>query len=398
MFKIFRDKYSVNHKKCSDYCKERHIQVPIFKMRVLYAFPGQIVGGAERRTYEICTGLNKLGCKAIVACGRGPSIEIAKLSNIQCYFLPIKKDKLDIWTALRTILHLIKIIKYNDIDILVTFRRTMAFCGHVATRVVSIPHIYMNVCNYDDKLWLRWTGDFTIAISQTCLENAVNSLKASPDRCQLIYRGVEVPPKLLSRHESRRRLCIPNETPLIGIVARLDSRKGHRFLLQAMQLVRKRFNNATVLIVGDGEEKANLESQKNAIGLPNKSVIFLGERRDVWDILPALDVCVLPSVQMEGLGSALLEAAACGIPLIGTTVGGISEIIEDGWNGFLVAPRDINALSNAVLSILGNPRLAIEMGENSKKMARNKFSKEREILEHLNIYRTVIAHHNKFPH
>ena len=342
-------------------------------------------------TLELCKGLKRLGHDAMVACGEGPFVEMAMHAGIQHFLLPIGRKKYDPLGVLGCFASLIQIIRHKKIDILVTRHRRSIPIAHFATRVTSTPHIYTIVNVFHSKLWLPWTGDFTIAISQACLDNAVNILKASPDHCKLIYSGLSVPQEVMDRGKSRSRLSISNEAHVIGIVARLDAWKGHRFLLKAMTIVRKWFDNAILLVVGDGEERANLESQRTALELPKTSVIFLGERRDVWDILPALDVCALPSVDSEGLGRALLEAAACGIPLVGSAVGGIPEIIEDGWNGILVPPEDLAALSDALIRILSNSRLAREMGVRARQTVSEKFSSEQEIVQNAKVLEDVLA-------
>jgi len=360
-------------------------------MRVLYMFPGEIVGGAELRTLELCQGLNRLGHNAMIACGQSPCIEMAQRAGIKYHLLPIKTNKLNPWTALRCLASLIRVVRRDRIDIVVTCRRGMALIAHYVTRVTSVPHVYTNVNVFKDKSWLRWTGDFTIAISDAALENAINYLKADPARSKLIHRGVTVPSVLLDRNESRRRLNISEQIPLVGTIGRLVGEKGHCFLLQAMVSVQKRFEDVVLLVIGDGEERQKLEAQKVALGLPRESVVFMGERRDVWDILPALDVCVLASTDKEGLGTALIEAAACGLPLIGTSIGGIPEIIQEGWNGLLVPPSNANALADAVVAVLGNPAQARDMGRRARQMVQEKFSSEREVAQHVGVLEGVLA-------
>lgn len=359
-------------------------------MRVIYVFPGIIFGGAEIRTLELCKGLKSLGHKPMVACGHGPCIEMANRTGIQHHLLPVKSDKLSLLTGLCCIVSLISIILRNKIDIVVTLRRSMALIAHHATRVTSTRHVYMNLSIYSDKPWLRRKGDFTIAISNACLKNAVNYLKADPSRCTVVYRGVSIPTTLLNRNQSRKHLKILAQVPLIGTVCRLVPGKGLHFLLKAMVAVSKHLKDSILLIVGDGPEKKKLEVLRTELGLSVNSVIFLGMRRDVWDILPALDLFVYPSTVKEGLGSALIEAAMCGVPLIGSLCGGIPEIIEDGRNGILIPPSNTGALAEAIIQVLSKPYRAREMGKRARQMARKKFSKEREVLQTVHVLEAVL--------
>lgn len=357
-------------------------------MRLIFIFPGIVFGGAESRTLELCKELKSIGHEPMVACGAGPSIEVINRYGIPYHKLPVTTDKVNPFNSLRCIVKLVHIINRHKIDAVITYRRNMAFIAHYATRLTSTYHVYTNVSIYCDKRWLRWTGDFTIAISKACLQNAIDFLKADRSRCCLIYRGVNKPKSIISLSQSREKLNIDIDTPLIGTVCRLVLGKGLHILLKAMVEVNKHINDTCLLIVGDGTEKIKLEMLAKTLGLSR--IVFLGERRDIWDILPAFDVFVMPSIEKEGLGSALIEAASCGIPLIGTICGGIPEIIENGQNGFLIPPKNHLALAEAIVKILSDPTKAKEIGMKAKEITINKFSKEREVLQTIGVLEAIL--------
>jgi len=140
---------------------------------------------------------------------------------------------------------------------------------------------------------------------------------------------------------------------VIGSVGRLIDRKGYGFLLKAFAAVAKTYPNIKLVLVGDGEGRAKLEVQSSALGI-QKQVSFLGQRSDVRDILKSFNLFVLPSLQ-EGLPTVLLESMACGVPVIATDIPGTQELVEDGINGWLVAPGDSDALTLKIQQGIQSP-------------------------------------------
>jgi glycosyltransferase involved in cell wall biosynthesis len=141
----------------------------------------------------------------------------------------------------------------------------------------------------------------------------------------------------------------PRETNQLITVTRLIPIKGIAHLITALRLV----NNVKLLIIGDGPERENLERLVQELGL-NDDVVFLGwidHNNLFWEYLQRSTIFVLPSLS-EGCPRVLIEAMACGLPIVATRVGGIPEIIDNDVNGILVPPSDENALAEAIKKIL----------------------------------------------
>jgi glycosyltransferase involved in cell wall biosynthesis len=126
-------------------------------------------------------------------------------------------------------------------------------------------------------------------------------------------------------------------------------------------------HDATLLLVGDGPLRAELETQARQF-LIDQKVIFTGMRTDIDELLNISDVCLLPTLVREGLGMALIEAMAAGLPVIGTEIGGIPEVITNGENGFLVPPGRPEALADAIMSIAKDKDLGIRMGKRGRQL------------------------------
>jgi glycosyltransferase involved in cell wall biosynthesis len=130
------------------------------------------------------------------------------------------------------------------------------------------------------------------------------------------------------------------------------------------------------LIVGGGRRQAEMRQLAASLGL-GESVHFLGQRRDVPDLLHAMDVFVLPSYS-EGVSLALLEAMAAGLPVIATAVGGLPEVVADGETGWLIPPQDAAALAGALVRLLADPALAQRLGANARDHVREHYSLDRQ--------------------
>ena len=163
-----------------------------------------------------------------------------------------------------------------------------------------------------------------------------------------------------------------------------------------MKDVTKNFPTAKLVIGGNGPEKGNLERLTEELNL-KKNVFFAGyiEDIDLPEYYGFADVFCLPSInlngQTEALGVVLLEAMACGTPVIGSDVGGIPDIIEDGYNGFLVPEKSPKDLADKIIELLSNRKLAEEFAANGLKTVREKFSWDRVIEKFRNVYEQVLT-------
>ena len=155
-------------------------------------------------------------------------------------------------------------------------------------------------------------------------------------------------------------------------MARLVWFKGLHILIAAMPNILKAKPNTTLIIIGDGPLRADLETQARDLKV-DQNVLFLGERSDVIELLSVLDIFVLPSVS-EGMPITILEAMVAAKPVVATKVGGIPELIRDGETGFLVPSDEPVSLALATIKLLGDPALRQKMGELAKQRVKNEFS------------------------
>jgi glycosyltransferase involved in cell wall biosynthesis len=161
---------------------------------------------------------------------------------------------------------------------------------------------------------------------------------------------------------------------VLGLVGRLEEQKGQRYLLAAVPNLSREIPNLTVLLVGEGREQEALRRQAEELGIA-PLVHFLGTRRDLPRLFRAMDVFVQPSL-WEGLPLTLLMAMGARLPVVGTRVSGVTEIIEDGKNGRLADPGDSQAITAAILELYRRPELRSRMGAAARQTIVTKYSQE----------------------
>lgn len=197
-----------------------------------------------------------------------------------------------------------------------------------------------------------------------------DAIPAEPE--ERVWAGVPedrfVPPSREERIRLRRALSlefgVPEDAPLIGNLAALVPHKDHENLIAAAILVLMRRPDTCFVVAGDGPEHDALLAQIKRAGLLGR-FFLIGHRPDAAAVLKALDIFTLSSWG-EGMGSVLLEASACGLPIAATTAGGIPEVVEHEKTGLLCPPRDAQALAAVQLRLLEDRDLARRLGENAR--------------------------------
>lgn len=196
------------------------------------------------------------------------------------------------------------------------------------------------------------------------------------------FRSVRVEPAV-----KRKELGLPPEGPVIGTVGRLVPIKGHEWLLKAAPQVLAEFPRATLVFLGDGPLLGRLQQVAGELGISGH-VLFLGARQDVPECLAAFDLFAFPSLN-EGMGRALIEAMAVGVPVVATRVGGIPDVVTEGVNGLLAPPENERALAAAILALLRDPGRMRAFGEAAGRSVGERFETASTIREIERLYDAV---------
>lgn len=214
------------------------------------------------------------------------------------------------------------------------------------------------------------------------------------ERIRVIHTGIDLHflESDSTRAEMRRQLGFSEDDFIIGTVSRLEREKGHAVLLAAAAMLRPRIPNLKVLIVGMGRLKSALEKQARAAGLAD-CVRFTGYVDDVAAAMRAMDLFMLPSIDHEGFPTVVLEAQACGVPVVASRIGGTAETLDEQRTGLLVPPASPLALAEAIASLHDNPQKRAAMAAAARPWIESQFTLEDMIAQIADLYRTTLAAH-----
>jgi glycosyltransferase involved in cell wall biosynthesis len=244
-----------------------------------------------------------------------------------------------------------------------------------------------------DRLTARAWGSQFVAITQAVKDSAVRQLGVSPNRIEVIPRGLAFdrmhPPSEGGLAEARVFLGGSSRFPVILTVGRLVPPKGHRYAILAMKRVAEALPQARLVIVGEGRLRAPLEDLIRTHGLDDR-VMLAGERRDVDILLHAADLFVFPSLS-EGFGVALLEALGAGRACVVSRTPALTEVTNGGRVALLVEPGSPEALAAGIIRLAVDRGLAVRMGAEAAAWARARYDIARSMQSLEELYATLVA-------
>ncbi|HNW60250.1 MAG TPA: glycosyltransferase [bacterium] len=350
--------------------EERNPRVAAVKRSVMLVVNGFGVGGGELKLLELASLLSRdKYAITIVSVGQGGELEARfRALGYPTHVLP-KAFGFDprlpwrlarLMRAVKTELVMSTLFYADIISALATFfYRPKAL---LSWEVITGQLEWYQVLAY--RL-LAGRFDHVAAVSDSIHPFIRGSRGMKSTRISTIYYGVD-----LEKFQPPMRPAV--ERLVFGTVARLVYQKGHTWLLDAIPAVLERYPQARWRFAGDGDKRAGLEAQAQRLGIAH-AVEFLGSRTDVQSLLAEFDLFVLPSL-WEGFPNVLLEAMACGLPVIATAVEGTVEMVVDGETGRLVAKENAGALTAAMLELAAAPELRARMGRQGRQRVERRFS------------------------
>ncbi len=350
-----------------------------------------LYGGARQVLY-LMAGLQARGINNTLICPRGSAV--ARAINGEhggCVELPMTGD-LDVgflWRCRR-------LLRALQPDLLhVHSRRGADTYGGLAARAAGVPAVITRRVDNPERrsvARLKYRNyRAVIAISGRIRKLLIDDLGLSPDAVHLVPSAVDT---LRFRPGADRArllaaLQLPPQSLLIGVIAQLIERKGHKVLLEALAPLLESQPGLKVLLFGQGPLAHRLERRIRRMGRAEQ-IRLMGFRHDLHELLPGMDLVVHPALT-EGLGVALLEALASGVAVVASRVGGIVDLIEDGVHGRLVPAGDPAALRQAVAELLADPTLRARMGAAGRQRVATMFSLEQMVAGNLKVYEQVLS-------
>ncbi len=255
----------------------------------------------------------------------------------------------------------------------------------VSWEAVTHPYQWRHLQAY--KLASR-KMDKIVAVSDAIRQQLIAERGIEPDKAVTIHYGIDLKKYTVIKNLTRKVLGLKESDIVLGTVARFTDQKGHKYLIAAAPHIIARFPNVHFVFVGDGPNRQMMEGQIRDLGLTDHFHL-LGFRTDVVDLLNLFDVFVLPSLY-EGLPNVVLEAMACHNPVIATGVDGTVEAVEDGITGYIIPPKDSDALARKIVDLLASHTRMTEMGKAGRKRVEQHFSLEKQIREFNELYEQLI--------
>jgi len=362
----------------------------------LINYPGK--GGSEKYILSLVEKLQNKNCKFYICHSEdGPMLENAKKLGVEIYNIKMKSPY-DFIAAKE----LKKLCRELSIDIVHThFLREnciAALSKFLGNRVILVNTYHLIA---DENILLRLFNSLLTVITDRIIavSNAVKKKMASEcinsKKIKVIHNGVDIEYWKGDRDlKIRDELGVSRNAFMVTSIARFSEEKGHIFYLESIKQFKKLFyqdgkNNNTgevkFVLVGDGEMLDECISFAEMLGI-SEDVIFTGYRSDVKDILHGSDLFVSHS-KSEALGISILEAMACGVPVIATDAGGPSEIIsENSGCGIIVEYGETEEMTNAIIKFINDKEYYNSCRENAVKIVSEKFNLEKMAEETFNLY------------
>ena len=352
-------------------------------IHITHLLPTLSRGGAERMAVDLVSRLDRqrFAGDVVAMVGGGPLEEEIKAKGLAVTIFK-KRTKLGLGVLRAIVGHL----KERGPTILHAHLSGPEIWGTRAADAARVPVMIITVHNTDldeprwrlalrRRAWMRAT--LLVAVSQAVKRYLVDN-GVPEERIRVISNGVD-----LGRFVPSGRVRSPR--PVLSTVGRLEEQKGHETLLRALLKVTK---PVELRIAGTGSKQKFIEKTIQKLGLADR-VRLVGDVENMPAYLGDCDLFVFPS-RWEGQGIALLEAAAMGLPIVASNVGGIPEVVRDGESARLVPPDDLEALATAINWMLDHQDEAARMGVAARQAA-ERFSLDRMVAEYSALYEELAA-------
>ena len=309
-----------------------------------------------------------------------------------------------LWLHLKAITYIKKYFKKEKIDLVHYVLPRSYFVGTIAAILAGIhPRVMSRLSlNYyqDKRPLLKWierkvlhkTIDIAIGNAKGVLKDL--TAEGIPEEKQfLLYNGVNDVPFIAAgkkRDQNAKKFDVEKSPFVMTVVANLHEYKGHKDFLEALSLIKDALPKGWKLLCA-GRDQGQLDFYRKYVKELEieKNVDFLGPRNDIPDILSVSDLAILPSHE-EGFPISLLESMAASLPIVGTRVGGVPELVAEGKTGYVVPRKDPKKLSEAILKLAKDPKKRKEMGQNGYKRLKEEFSLEKSVKRQEELYQKLL--------
>jgi glycosyltransferase involved in cell wall biosynthesis len=292
---------------------------------------------------------------------------------------------------------LYRFFRREHITVMHAFSSTAEFFGGIAARLRGC-HVIVSIRNHNERLprLHRWAKRFACVLADAVVANSHSGAAAAvaagvmvEQKVHVVPNGVAFQPLGVTRQAARAQLGIPNEAFIVLSVGRLVGEKNYDATLELARRMSVRHAQALFLIAGDGPLRSSLAQQIDVLHLGGQ-VRLLGERRDIPLLLATADLYLNTSVS-EGLSNSIMEAMAAGLPVLATSVGGTTELIEEGKTGLLFSLGNIVGAEQKLAHLVVDATLRKTLGRNARQAMQERYSVESMVTRIEQVYRSLSA-------
>jgi glycosyltransferase involved in cell wall biosynthesis len=365
-------------------------------LRVMFVITSMPVGGAETLLANLCRRLDPECVLPELCCLKEPGPLGESLRDRIPVHARLLRNK---WDGL-VLGRLRRLFRERRTDAVISVGAgDKMFWGRLAAWLEGVPVIgaalhstgWPDGVGYLNRLLTPLTDAF-IAVAQNHGRFLVTHERFPASKVRVIANGVDTErfrPRIGAGADLRTELGAPSTAPLVGIVAALRPEKNHELFLRTAAIVRRRRPDAQFVIVGDGPERQKLEQVAASFDL-NPGAHFLGSRSDIPQLVAGLDLFALTS-HNEANPVSILEALACGVPVVSTRVGSVEETVREGITGFLVEPGDADQAANRWLQLINDRPLRNQMGDAGRRLVIEHCSLEKMVAGYQQLIRDIYS-------
>lgn len=330
---------------------------------------------------QIAKELMRRGISVWSVSGGGDLVpEIRRAGIHTCVWPELLVGQRSLMGGWRVVRRLRELIEREGITVLHAHNGISALYAQAAARLAKNRPEVVTTVHGMGREWLYKLGPRKVIAVSEAVRTRLREHGIEERRIHVLHNGIIDPMEYAAAEEVelaslRRDVGLEEGDRVIGVIAYLVPKKGHRILFDALARLQDCNESLKVLVIGDGPERQALEAYAEEQGVRER-VVFAGFRRDIPQLVQLLDILVLPSLQ-ETFGMVLLEGMAGGVPVVGSRTGGIPEVIDEGKNGRLFAPGDAVELAAILDELLHDPALAKRLGEGGKRAVLERYTIER---------------------
>lgn len=367
-------------------------------IRIMHLISSGGFFGAERVMLSLGKSLNNPYVESILTAIHNkynPHVEIieeARKQNIPVFTVPCR-GKFDF----QTVNELADFISTQRVDIVHSHNIKANFMAALACRKAKVPLVATNhlwtkaglkLALYEalDVFVLKHCVKRIVAVSEGIRQDMMR--KGIPEKkIRLIINGIAEEQGTVEAF-SKKDLGIPEESPVVAVVARLSWEKGHRYLIDALPDILRACPNAVFLFLGEGPMRRELEKRVESVKAADK-VIFAGYQPEMEKIYPLIDILVQPSLR-EGVPMSLLEAMSFGKAIVATDAGGVKGLIRNRETGLLIRPGSCSDIRESVLELLKDPDLRGRLAAGARQLVSENFSLQKMVEGYVDLYQEVL--------